>query len=76
MNGNSMVFIAFEERDNLGIGYMFALLSEAGYQVRIIDFRKDKTDILRNFYNGTPYWLVSPLSLRNIYTILGILLST
>ena len=47
MKSNSVVFVAFEERENLGIGYMHAILSEAGYEVSIIDFRKDKTDILK-----------------------------
>jgi len=46
MNSNSVVLIAFEERENLGVRYMAAVLSEAGYQASIIDFRKEKEDIL------------------------------
>jgi len=46
MSSNSVVLIAFEERENLGVRYMAAVLSEAGYQARIIDFRRDKKDIL------------------------------
>ena len=47
MNRNSVVFVAFEQRENLGIRYMHAILSEAGYDVHIIDFRKEKSEILR-----------------------------
>ena len=47
MKSNSVVFIAFQERENLGIWYMYAVLSEAGYEVSIIDFKKDKTEILK-----------------------------
>ena len=44
MNSNSVVFIAFEKRENPGIGYMYAILSGAGYEVSIVDFRKEKSD--------------------------------
>ncbi|MEN8229401.1 MAG: cobalamin-dependent protein, partial [Bacteroidota bacterium] len=54
MNRNSVVFIAFEERENLGIGYMYAALSEAGYDVSIVDFRKDKADILKELLKLNP----------------------
>ena len=54
MNNNSVVFIAFEERENLGIGYMYAVLSEAGYEVSIVDFRKDKSDILKELLELNP----------------------
>lgn len=46
MNNNSVVFIAYEERENLGIRYMAAVLSDAGYRVEIIDFREDRAKIL------------------------------
>jgi anaerobic magnesium-protoporphyrin IX monomethyl ester cyclase len=45
MNIKSVVFVAFQQRENLGIGYMHAILSEAGYDVSIIEFRKDKAAI-------------------------------
>ncbi len=54
MNGNSVVFIAFEKHENLGIRYMAAVLSEAGYEVEIIDFRKDKTDIVEELIRQDP----------------------
>jgi anaerobic magnesium-protoporphyrin IX monomethyl ester cyclase len=47
MGNKSVVFIAFQEHENLGIGYMHALLSGAGYKVFVIDFNKDKADILK-----------------------------
>jgi len=54
MNHKSVVFVAFEERENLGVGYMHAILSEAGYRVSIIDFRKDKAEILRELLEQDP----------------------
>ena len=54
MNRNSVVFIAFEERENLGIGYMHAILSEAGYDISIIDIRKDKAKILKELQELNP----------------------
>jgi radical SAM superfamily enzyme YgiQ (UPF0313 family) len=41
-----VVFIAFEEYDNLGIGYLSSVLSQEGYDTRVIDFRHGKTEIL------------------------------
>ena len=54
MNHNSVVFVAFEERENLGIGYMHAILSGAGYSVAIIDISKDKSEILRELLEQDP----------------------
>ena len=54
MNSNSVVFIAFEERENLGIGYLYAVLSGAGYEVRIINARKDKSKILKELLELNP----------------------
>jgi anaerobic magnesium-protoporphyrin IX monomethyl ester cyclase len=54
MKNNSVVFIAFQERENLGIGYMYAVLSEAGYEVSIIDFRKGKEEVLRELLELNP----------------------
>ncbi len=54
MKSNLVVFVAFEERENLGIGYMYAILSEAGYDVQIIDFRQDKKDILKRLLDLNP----------------------
>ncbi|MBE9517307.1 MAG: cobalamin-dependent protein, partial [Bacteroidetes bacterium] len=54
MNKNSVVFIAFEQRENLGIGYMYAILSGAGYDISIIDIRKDKVEILKELQELNP----------------------
>ncbi|MDF1576450.1 MAG: radical SAM protein [Bacteroidales bacterium] len=54
MNSNSVVFIAFQERENLGIGYMHAILSGAGYKVSTIDVRKDKAEILEELRELDP----------------------
>jgi anaerobic magnesium-protoporphyrin IX monomethyl ester cyclase len=42
-----VVFVTINEYDNLGIGYLSSVLSEAGYVVRIVDFNKKDNDILR-----------------------------
>lgn len=42
-----VALVAFEESDNLGTGYLSAVLAGAGYDTRIIDFRYNKEDILR-----------------------------
>ncbi len=47
MKKRHIVFIASQEYDNLGIGYMSAVLSAAGYKTRIIDFKENKAEILR-----------------------------
>ena len=41
-----MVFIAFEEHDNLGVGYLASVLSDEGYTSEIIDFREPRDYIL------------------------------
>jgi len=42
----SVVFIAFEERENLGVRYMASLLLRSGYDVEIIDFRQTREEVL------------------------------
>ena len=54
MNKNSVVFVAFEQRENLGIGYMHAILSGAGYEVGIIDVTKDKAEIQKELQELNP----------------------
>ncbi len=54
MNSSSVVFIAFQKRENLGIGYMYAILSEAGYEVHIIDVRNEKEEILQELKARKP----------------------
>ncbi|HCC70776.1 MAG TPA: hypothetical protein DEQ09_06455 [Bacteroidales bacterium] len=40
MNNNNVILFAFEERDNLGMGYLASALTNAGYNTNIIDFRE------------------------------------
>ena len=47
MNACPLALIAFEQFDNLGIGYLASVLSEAGYEPMIIDFRYGKEEILK-----------------------------
>jgi anaerobic magnesium-protoporphyrin IX monomethyl ester cyclase len=54
MNTHTVVFIASREYDNLGIGYMAALLSGAGFTTKVIDFLKNKDDILRTVEKINP----------------------
>jgi len=42
MNITPVVFVAFEEFDNLGVGYITSVLSESGYESSVIDFRLGK----------------------------------
>ncbi len=46
MQQKPVVFIAFEEQDNLGIGYLASVLLTAGYPVKIFDFQMDKDIVL------------------------------
>jgi anaerobic magnesium-protoporphyrin IX monomethyl ester cyclase len=45
MEKHPVVFIAYKDYDNLGIGYMASILSEAGYKSTLLDFRKSKMEI-------------------------------
>lgn len=54
MINNRVVFIAFEEFDNLGIGYLSSVLSDAGYETRVIDVRKEKEEILKTLLKANP----------------------
>ena len=54
MKKNPVVFIVLKEYDNLGVGYMASLLSEAGLETKVIDFRKKKSDILKTLKRLDP----------------------
>jgi anaerobic magnesium-protoporphyrin IX monomethyl ester cyclase len=49
-----VIFIAYREYDNLGIGYMESVLSEAGYKTKTINLLRNKYDILRIIKNLNP----------------------
>lgn len=46
MGKKPIIFIAFQEQDNLGVGYIASRLQEAGYDFKIIDFRFPSESIL------------------------------
>jgi anaerobic magnesium-protoporphyrin IX monomethyl ester cyclase len=54
MNTRPVIFIAFREFDNLGVGYVASVLSEAGYKPIIIDFQSGKKEILEILKNQKP----------------------
>lgn len=46
MKSHLVVFITLNDYDNLGVGYMVSVLSEAGFETKVIDPRKKKSSIL------------------------------
>jgi|NGEPerStandDraft_6_1074524.scaffolds.fasta_scaffold06876_5 radical SAM superfamily enzyme YgiQ (UPF0313 family) len=49
-----VTIIAFKEFDNLGVGYLASVLSEAGFEAMIIDFQSDKKEILKILNSKKP----------------------
>lgn len=49
-----VILIAFGEEDNLGVGYLMSVLSGAGFEARMIDFRYDHEEILDNLKRQAP----------------------
>lgn len=49
-----VVFVAFEEQDNLGIGYIASALINAGFEIRIVDFRVGEEAILAHVLSLDP----------------------
>jgi radical SAM superfamily enzyme YgiQ (UPF0313 family) len=41
-----VVLVAFDKYENLGVRYLYSIISRAGYRVHIIDFEQDKKSIL------------------------------
>ena len=54
MKKRHIVFIASKEYDNLGIGYMSAILSAAGYKTSVVGFKENKNEILRILKSHNP----------------------
>ena len=54
MNPHLVTFIVFKEFDNLGIGYLSSVLSDAGYESSIIDFSDGKEAILNTIREINP----------------------
>jgi anaerobic magnesium-protoporphyrin IX monomethyl ester cyclase len=55
MDTPPVVIIAFQEFDNLGVGYLASLISEAGFNPVIIDFERGKREILEILQNQKPF---------------------
>jgi len=45
MNGPPIALVAFQEQDNLGVGYLAAVLHRNGFDVRLLDFRLGSAEI-------------------------------
>ncbi|MGB7069970.1 MAG: radical SAM protein [Pyrinomonadaceae bacterium] len=45
--GRPVILIGFQNQGNLGIGYLAAVLREAGYDVKVLDFEQDPALILQ-----------------------------
>lgn len=54
MQNNPIVFIAFLEQDNLGVGYMASVLLQKRIDIKIIDFRMGKKGILNKIKYFNP----------------------
>jgi len=54
MKKHPVVFIAKREYDNIGIGYMAAMLRDAGFDSKIIDVSEKKTKILKKLKSLEP----------------------
>ncbi len=49
-----VVLIAFQEQDNLGVGYLASVLLQRGYDVRLLDFRLGRDEIARHVVSMEP----------------------
>jgi len=54
MSKHPVVFIALKQFDNLGIGYLVSVLSEAGYNTQIIDLSATKDEIRKTLKRMKP----------------------
>jgi len=54
MKTHPVIFIAFKDCDNLGIGYMEAILRVAGFETKILNLSGNKTEIYRTLKRLNP----------------------
>ena len=54
LSSDPVFLIAYGEEDNLGVGYLMSVLSEAGISARMIDFRYDNDEILAGIRRYDP----------------------
>jgi anaerobic magnesium-protoporphyrin IX monomethyl ester cyclase len=51
---HTVIFIAGNEYDNLGIGYMSSVLADTGTETKVVSFQKRRTEILRIIKKTNP----------------------
>jgi anaerobic magnesium-protoporphyrin IX monomethyl ester cyclase len=74
MRKDTIVFVAINDYDNLGVGYMAALLSEAGFKTKIIDFRVRKSDLVKILKKLDPLLIgFSIIFLNHINRFIGLI---
>lgn len=54
MTKKPVFFVAFQEQDNLGVGYISSVLLQAGFTIKIIDFQSGKEEILTQIIRRQP----------------------
>ena len=54
MTKKPVFFVAFQEQDNLGVGYISSVLIQAGFNIKIIDFLSGKEEILTQIMRHQP----------------------
>lgn len=54
MNARLVHLVAFQEQDNLGVGYLASVLLREGYRVKMVDFRLGSRTILDNILHDEP----------------------
>jgi anaerobic magnesium-protoporphyrin IX monomethyl ester cyclase len=54
MKKNPVIFFSISEYDNLGVGYIAAVLEEAGFTTKIMDIRDDKQELLSTVKSFDP----------------------
>ncbi|WP_136806556.1 B12-binding domain-containing radical SAM protein [Desulfosediminicola flagellatus] len=50
----TVVFVAFQEQPNLGVGYLGSVLVKAGYRIQILDFQLEREEILTSILECNP----------------------
>ena len=54
ISNTPILFVAFEEQDNLGVGYIASVLTQNGFDIKIIDFRTGNEHILEQVIRYNP----------------------
>ncbi len=54
MAGERILFVAFQEQDNLGVGYLASVILQAGFRPVLVDFRAGRETVLREIQRHNP----------------------